>query len=203
MTDTILALIPTYGLWVTSLVVILACLAVPLPASMLAMATGSFAAAGDLVLWQAISTAYGAYILGDQIAFRIARSGGGAIIDRLRRRKRAAGLIERAEAMLQRHGVVAVFLSRTIFSPLGPYMSYLCGAANLRWISFTLASFLGAACWASAYVLLGYYFANRLVEIADLITNGLGIIVALAVAFGSAIWLRRSWKRYKEQEKQQ
>jgi len=203
MTDTILALIPTYGLWVTSAVVLLACLAIPLPASMLVMATGSFAAAGDLVLWQAVSSAYGAYILGDQLAFRIARVGGVSIITRLKRGKRASALLERAEILLQKHGVIAVFLSRTIVSPMGPYMSYLCGAANLRWSSFTLASLLGAACWAGAYSLLGYYFASRLVEIAELVTNGLGVIAALAIALFSALWLRRSWKRYKDHQNEQ
>ena len=48
MTDSVLALVPDYGIFLVFGVVLLACLAVPLPASVLVLTSGSFAAAGDL-----------------------------------------------------------------------------------------------------------------------------------------------------------
>ena len=52
MIETILALVPTYGLLLVALGTFLSCLALPVPSSLIMLSAGGFAAAGDLVLWQ-------------------------------------------------------------------------------------------------------------------------------------------------------
>lgn len=200
MIDTILALIPTYGLWVIFFTVTLACLAIPLPASMLVIASGSFAAAGDIDLYSAMASALAGYLIGDQTAFRAARLAGVPLIDRFRRSARTETMIDRTELLLRKRGVLAIILSRTIMSPLGPWMSYLCGAIGVKWHTFTMASLIGASAWVAAYCLTGYYFADRIYELASLTSNGIGFLVAFAVAIGAALWLRISWRRYKRQQ---
>ncbi|PLW74903.1 DedA family protein [Cohaesibacter celericrescens] len=198
MSDTILALIPTYGLWVIFFTIAFGCLAIPLPGSMLVIASGSFAAAGDIDLYFAMAAAYGGYITGDQTAFRIARIAGPGLLERFKKSAKAEAMITRAEALLKKRGVIAILLSRTVISPLGPWMSYLCGAAGLKWIFFTLASMVGAAVWVAGYTLTGYFFADRLSELTSLASDGLGFVAAFAVAIVAAWWLRTSWKKYKE-----
>jgi membrane-associated protein len=51
MTDWLLALVPTYGPWLLLACTFLACLALPVPASVLMLGAGSFVAAGDLSPW--------------------------------------------------------------------------------------------------------------------------------------------------------
>jgi membrane-associated protein len=197
MTDTLLALVPTYGVWLVLLALPLSCLALPVPSSILVMAAGSFASAGDLVLWQVQAAAFAGFVLGDQVTYGVARAAGPRLLAALQRRSRLGALCDRAQVMLDKRGAVAVFLSRTIFSPLGPYMGYLSGALRLNWGAFTLAAVLGAACWSMAYSLLGYVFATQITQVAALIGNAVGIILAGAVVVGIGVYLWRSWQAEK------
>ncbi|WP_319411383.1 DedA family protein [uncultured Cohaesibacter sp.] len=198
MTDTILALIPTYGLWVIFLTLLFCSMAIPLPGSMLMIAAGSFASSGDIDLYLAMGVAYAGYIAGDQTAYRVAHMAGPPLLNRFRRSVKAAAMIERAERLLERRGLLAVFLSHTIISPIGPWVSYICGAAQMKWLHFSLASVAGAACWVAAYGLVGYYFADRLADLAQLANDGVGFLLAFAVAAATGWWLLSSWKKFRE-----
>lgn len=197
MTDSLLALIPQYGLWIVLFVISIGGLGIPLPASMLAMASGGFVASEDLALWQVLSTCVGSYMLGDQAAFTLARFKGPAILGRFKSRKRSAKIITKAEALFERWGGAAIFLSRTIISPLGPYTAYIAGATEFNWLKFTAVAIIGAVCWTGIYVSIGYFFASQMTDLSGMISNMLGLLVALVIAIGSGIWLHRSWKKYK------
>jgi membrane-associated protein len=119
MTDALLALVPTYGVWLVLVAVPLSCLALPVPSSILVMAAGSFASAGDLVLWQVQAAAFAGFVLGDQLTYGVARVAGPRVVAVLHRRPRLGALCDRAQVMLDKRGAIAVFLSRTIFSPWG------------------------------------------------------------------------------------
>ncbi|SNY91944.1 membrane protein DedA, SNARE-associated domain [Cohaesibacter sp. ES.047] len=198
MTEAILALIPTFGLWVLFFTVLLSCHAIPVPASMLVLSSGAFAASDDLELYQALLVAFCAVVLGDQSAYCLARLAGSPLITRLRTSSKIDGMIDRAEDMFKRRGMLAVFLSRTIFSPVGPWMSVLCGSMKVKWQHFAIASILGSATWVTVYVMMGYVFADRLTELAELASQGIGFIAAFGVAIAAGWWLRQSWKRYRD-----
>jgi len=93
--------------------------------------------------------------------------------------------------------VLAVFLSRTAFSPLGPYVGYLSGALRFHWAAFSLAAVLGAGCWSLAYSYLGYAFATQIGQLARLIGNTVGIMLAGAVALGIGWYLIRSFRAWR------
>lgn len=197
MADTLLALVPTYGVWLILGALLLSCLAIPIPSSILVMAGGAFASAGDMTLWQVQLAAFCGFVAGDQAAYSIARAGGSRFIDRLRQKSQAAAVLLRAEALLARHGAVAVFISRTLVSPLGPYTGYLSGALRLRWGHFTVASICGAACWCLTYSLLGYFFADRVNQLASMLGNAIGFIVMTAFVVGLSWYLRARWRAEK------
>ncbi len=196
VTEALLSLVPLYGLFLIGSVVVLTCLAVPLPASMLVMASGGFAAAGDLILWQVIVVAFTAFVIGDQLAFTIARWGGARLSTRLRNSRRRAVMIDRAEGLVDRWGALAVVASRTILSPLGPTVSYICGGMGLDRLRFSVASVLGAALWSAGYPLLGYGFAERIDDIGEVLVSESRFVFAFALAVLLAIHLWRSWKRH-------
>ena len=194
MTDQIIAMIPDYGLIVIFLVVALACLALPLPASMLVIAAGAFAAAEDLVWWQVLGVVFAAFVLGDQIAFRIAASVGPRLLAWLRAKPRLAPLLDRSEVLLDRRGQTAVLISHTILSPTCAYISYLCGAGGMTWRAFSVASTIGAAIWTAFYVGVGYVFAAQLTQVGAILSNFFGTIFALIVCYVSLAWLRKRWQ---------
>jgi membrane protein DedA with SNARE-associated domain len=182
MTDALFGLVPVYGAWILLVATFLSCLAVPVPTSLMMLAGGAFAASGDLDLWAVALAAWIGAVLGDQVGFLIGRTGGAPLIARVGRSPHAAEPVARATTFLRDRGGGAVFLSRWLFSPLGPYVNFLGGAGGLRWPVFTLWSGVGEAVWVVVYVALGFAFASRIDAIASLSGNLAGLLAAGAVA---------------------
>jgi len=195
VTEALLGLVPVWGVLLVATTTLLSCLALPVPASLVMMAAGGFAAAGDLVLWQVAAAAYGGAIVGDQAGFAAGRLGGAVLVARLRRRPARAAAVARAEGFIARRGGLAVFLSRWLVSPLGPYVNLLAGAAGLAWGRFTLADATGEAVWVAVYVGLGFAFAGDIMALAELMGNLSGMLAAGAVAAGLGLWLFRGGGR--------
>ena len=195
MTEIVLALIPDYGLFVIFGVIFVACLAVPLPSSMVVLASGGFAATEDLALLEVLPVAFAAYALGDQAAFWLSRSVGPPLLDWLRKRRKPARIIAKGEELVETRGVLAVILSHTLLSPLCPYVSFICGAGRMGWVRFTAAAVAGAALWTAAYVSLGYLFASQIDQVATILGNLIGLIVAMIGLYVSWKFLRRRWRK--------
>lgn len=186
MTEWLLGLVPEYGFWLLGLSTFLSCLALPIPASLLMLAAGGFVAAGDLSLLSSAAAALGGAVAGDQTGYLAGRFGGAAMIDRLGHK---AQPVAKARDLLARRGGVAVFLSRWLFSALGPYVNISAGAAGQPWAKFTLWGVAGEAVWVILYVGIGYAFTGNLQAAADLAADMLGLLAAGAVALGAAVWL--------------
>lgn len=189
MTEALLALVPTYGAWLLALTCFASCLALPLPASMLLLAAGGFAAAGDLSLPVSYAAALGGAAIGDQAMYAAGRRGGEGLVTRLRGR---GGPMAKAVGLLDRRGGIAVFLSRWLISALAPYVSLAAGAARLDWLRFTLAGLPGAAIWVGLYMGAGYVFTGNLEAASALALKALGFVAAGAVTLGLGWWLFRA-----------
>jgi len=194
MTDALLALVPAYGAWLIVVALLLSCLALPVPSSILVLAAGAFAATGDLVLWQIQLAAFAGFVTGDQIAYTIGRRGGSRWMARVETHAGARAVTARARALLDRHGATAVFLARTVVSPLGPYTGYLSGALALSWRRFTIAAVAGALCWCVGYSLIGYLFATRVSQLATMAGKSTGFIVAGVCGIGLLLYLLGRWR---------
>lgn len=193
MTDTLLALLPDWGPWLVGLSTLLSCLLLPIPVSLIMIAAGAFVASGDLSLGAVAGAALAGAVTGDQIGFWIGRRAGAAWLDRATGPR--AVLAQRALAMLRDRGLLAVFLSRWLFSPLGPWMNLAAGAAAFPRPRFTVAGVAGEAVWVAIYVGLGLVFGANLQAAADLAGSALGLLAAGAVAAGLGWWLFRNARR--------
>lgn len=189
MTETILALVPVYGLALIAVATFLSCLALPIPASLVMLSAGGFAASGDLVLWQAGAAALAGAVAGDQLGYRLGRLGQRLLAGRTLPPRRAA-LMAKARTYLQDNGAWAVFFSRWLVSPLGPYVNFAGGAVRLDWGAFTRAGIAGELVWVAIYVGLGAAFADDILALADLLGSASGLLAALAVAGVLGVWLR-------------
>lgn len=192
MTDWLLALVPQYGLWLLVSVTFLSCLALPIPASILMLTAGGFVAAGDLVLWQTFAAAALGGILGDQLGFWAGRGLGAPLLTRLRRDPSRDQLLGRAVTMMEARGVIAVFLTRWLFSPLGPWVNLTAGSTGYRWITFTTAGVAGEAVWSGLYVGMGYGFAGNIEAANDMLGSVLGLLAAGAAMVILGLWLRNA-----------
>ncbi|MBL1241448.1 MAG: DedA family protein [OCS116 cluster bacterium] len=196
MTEIILGLIPEYGLYIIFFTVLFACFGIPLPSSILVLTSGALAAAGDLIIWQVVLVATIAYWLGDQLAFAIARFTGPSLLTLLRKIQRIKPVLDRSETMLKQHGWVAIFLSHTIFSPTGPYVSYVSGAVKTNWLKFTAVAMPSSTLWTISYAMLGYFFAGELPQMSDLVASMLIVAVFTTISIAFVIWLVVSWRHF-------
>lgn len=197
MTETLLSLVPDYGLWFVALIVLLGCLGIPLPGSILVVSAGAFSASGDLVLWQAFAMAYIAYVVGDQVVFHLSHNGGQRLLKMRAKSQRIEKLMRRAELLVERWGMAAILISRAIITPIAPYVAYIAGASGLKWRWFTAASLPGAAAWTGLYLGLGYAFASQLGQLTTLVANGSVFVLLSALTGAIGWWLLRSWYRYR------
>lgn len=195
MTEWLLSLVPTYGLWLIGLTTMASCLALPIPASVVMLAAGGFAASGDLVIWQVIAIAILGAVAGDQVGFVVGRVGGAPLIDRLSRKPKRADIVGKARTALEQRGGIAIFLSRWLFSPLGPYVNFLAGAMRNNWAKFTVWGVAGEIVWCLIYVLMGHSFAGNLSAASDMLGSILGLMATGTAVLGLGWWLWRQMKK--------
>ncbi|MCX7288062.1 MAG: VTT domain-containing protein [Rhodobacterales bacterium] len=189
MTDWLLALVPQYGLWLLAATTFLSCLALPFPASILMLTAGGFAAAGDMVLWQAFAAAATGGIAGDQLGYFAGRGLGAGFLARLRSDPARDRLLARADALMDRHGLVAVFLTRWLFSPLGPWVNLIAGSTGYGWLRFTCAGVAGEMVWAGLYVGTGYALAGNIAAASQALGSALGMIGGAGAVLALGYWL--------------
>jgi len=193
MTDWLFELVSQWGAVALSVVTFLSCLAIPVPSSMMMLAAGAFAASGDLALMPAAAGALAGAILGDQTGYQIGRMGLNATETWLVKSPMRASVLNRARQSVQTRGGIAVFLSRWMFSVLGPYVNLLAGGAGMNWLTFTIMGIAGELVWVTVYVGVGYSAGGQLSQVSDLLGNVTGLATSLlvTVALGYLLFRRR------------
>lgn len=194
MTETILALAADYGVPLLFVVTFLSCLAVPIPSSLLMLASGGFAAAGDLALSVVAVAAYSGAVIGDNLGYWIARGLGDRLSDWLTAHPKRAAIRNRSEVFMEKWGGSSVFFSCWLVAPLGPYINYVSGLSRFSWPRFALWGAAGEVFWVGIYVGLGYMFADNMTQISSLLGNISGFLAAAVVAIGLGAWLVHSSK---------
>ena len=197
MTDWLLALVPTYGVWLMALATFLSCLALPVPCSVLMLTAGGFAAAGDLDLYTLLIGALIGAVAGDQTGYRLGAWGGQPLLTRISQSPARAALISRAVAQMETRGALGIFFTRWLFAPVGPYANFAAGALGWSWPRFTLWGILGESVWVGLYCGLGYGFAGNIQAATDYAGSLLGILAGAAAMAAAAWWLVNSLKQDK------
>jgi len=188
MTDALADLVVHYGLWLILAATFLSCLAVPVPTSLIMLSAGAFSAGDDLNLYACAAVALIGAVLGDQAGFGLGRRWAN-LLDRAH--GKTAQTIARAREFTARHGGPGVFLSRWLFSPLGPYVNYIAGGTGMAWAQFSLFSLLGETVWVTLYVGAGFAFADQLETVATVLGNASGAAAGLVITVLLGRWLWR------------
>lgn len=191
MTEIAFGLVASYGIALILAATYLSCLGLPVPTSFVMLAGGAFVASGDLSAANVLAAALAGAVLGDQTGYHLGRIGGTALTDRLERHPARAVVFARARRIVDRWGGVGVFFSTWLVSPLGPYVNLLAGATRLGWIRFTFWDSVGEAIWVGVYVGLGYAFAGRIAQLADLLGNSIAFLTAAVVTVLLGLFLAR------------
>lgn len=189
MTDALLALVAVWGLPLIVVSTFLSCLALPIPASLVMLAGGAFAASGDIALWQTVLGALTGAVAGDHAGYLAARASAGPFGRWMQARPARRAALDRARGFLDRRGGLAVFLSRWLVSPLGPWVNVAAGLSAMPLRRFTPWEIAGEAVWVTLYVGAGYAAAGHIEAAQATIGNALGMVAAGAGAAALGWWL--------------
>jgi membrane-associated protein len=179
LSDYLLSTLGVYGLPVLFGTLLIGCIGVPMPASLLLLVAGSFVEQGDMSLWQVLVLASAGSILGDNVGYALGRWGGRRLGVRLSRWVGGEARLKSTEGWLDRHGGAGIFFSRWLLTPLGPVVNITSGLTGYSWPRFLLYDIVGEALWVILYVLLGKFFSDQVEAVSGLLGDFVWMIVGL------------------------
>ncbi|MDP2418330.1 MAG: VTT domain-containing protein [Hydrogenophaga sp.] len=189
ISDLLLTLLLNQGAALLAGVLFFAALGVPLPATLLLLATGAFVRHGVLpVVWTVLAAWLGA-VLGDASSYGLGRWGAHRLPERLT----TGPAWQRASTLFVRWGASSVFVTRFLLTPLALPVNLLAGSTHFGFSRFLLAVVLGEAVWVALFVGLGYTFADRWEWLAQFAGDLVGVLLGVVVlGVGAFLLLRRA-----------
>jgi membrane protein DedA with SNARE-associated domain len=181
LSDYLLSTLGVYGLPILFGVLLIGSIGLPMPASLMLVAAGSFVEQGEMKLWPVLMLASLGAITGDNIGYALGRWGGRRITHRITNWTGGEKRLQHAAEWSNRWGGTGVFLSRWLVTPLGPVINLTSGMANYSWPRFLFFDVIGEALWVVLYVMLGKIFSGRVQALSDVLGDFTWLIVALLV----------------------
>jgi membrane protein DedA with SNARE-associated domain len=189
--DAALSAVITFGYPGYAAIRFLGSLGIPLPDGIASVLAGSLAFQDRLAFWPSIVLGALAAVAGDLAGYALGVWGGQAIVARygarigLTQGRRAA-----LEGALDRWGVFAVLVTRTLAASLGGPVNLLAGIARYAPAKFLFASGVGRLAWTLGYEWLGYAVGADAEAGASFLRSLLALLLAV-MAFGFAIIVAR------------
>jgi len=160
---------------------------IPLPGQTLLLGGAALAAMGDFDILLVTATAFVAAVLGNCVGYLIGRTGGHALLVRLRI---PPARLERVESFFARRGVIVVVIARFL-DGLRQTAPLVAGSLQMPWWRFLAASVVGAAAWVGVWggaaYLVGEHRHEVLAVLYPLVRHGWWLIGVALIAL--ALWL--------------
>jgi membrane protein DedA with SNARE-associated domain/membrane-associated phospholipid phosphatase len=100
---------------------------------------------------------------------------------------------ERVEDYFSRHGGKTIFIGRFI-SLVRAFAPFIAGSSGMRYRAFVPYSILGTGLWASAHILIGYFFSRSIDTAAKYAGKGAFLLATLIVVVAGSIFLYRHFR---------
>jgi membrane-associated protein len=191
LADTLLTAVLAYGAPALGLALFIAALGIPLPATLLLLASGAFARQGMLDAPLAVGLSLLGSVLGDSGSYCVGRCGGALML------KHIAGRAswQQAWATFERRGALAIFLTRFLLTPLALPTNLIAGSSAYVYGRFLVLDVLGEAVWIALYGGLGYLFADQWEILSDLAGNLSGALIGLLALLLAGVLAYRARRR--------
>jgi membrane protein DedA with SNARE-associated domain len=147
-----------YGYWAVFVGILAESAGIPMPGeTILIVATVAAATHHSLNVFYIGAVAVVAAITGDNLGFGLGKYGGYGLLRKFHSALHISESgIERAEALLNKHGSVTVFIARFI-AGLRILVGPLAGVLGMQWSRFLVFNALGAIAWVSTVVTLATF----------------------------------------------
>ena len=155
---------------------------------------GAVAGQGAIDIYLLIAIAWFAAWLGDTTSFFIGRRlGRGFVMKHGPRVGISNERFEKVEDYFSRHGGKTIFIGRWI-SLVRALAPFIAGSSGMHYRAFVPYSILGTGLWASAHILIGYFFSRSVETGAEYAGKGAFLLGTLIVVVGGSIFLYRHFR---------
>src|SRR4029077_15478795 len=100
---------------------------------------------------------------------------------------------EKVEDYFGRHGGKTIFIGRFI-SRVGAFAPFIAGSSGMQDRAFVPYSILGTGLWATAHILVGYFFSRSIETAGKYAAKGAFLLATLIVVVAGAIFLYRHFR---------
>src|SRR4029077_19547314 len=97
------------------------------------------------------------------------------------------------EDYFSRHGGKTIFIGRFI-SLVRAFAPFIAGSSGMRYRAFVPYSILGTGLWASAHILIGYFFSRSIDTAAKYAGKGAFLLGTLIVVVAGGVYLYRHFR---------
>lgn len=155
---------------------------------------GAVAGQGAIDIYLLIAIAWFSAWAGDTTSFFLGRRLGREFVMRHGPR---VGIsherFEKVEDYFSRHGGKTIFIGRFI-SLVRAFAPFIAGSSGMRYRNFVPYSVLGTGLWASAHILVGYFFSRSIETAAKYAGKGAFLLATLIVVVVGAVALYRFFR---------
>ncbi len=153
---------------------------------------GAVAGQGAISIYLLIAIAWFSAWAGDTTSFFLGRRLGREFVMRNGPRFGISHeRFEKVEDYFSRHGGKTIFIGRFI-SLVRAFAPFIAGSSGMRYRAFVPYSILGTGLWASAHILIGYFFSRSIDTAAKYAGRGAFLLGALiVVVVGTVVLVRR------------
>jgi len=187
-----------YGLLAVFIALVLTPFGLPVPEDISLLVGGVLAASEQFTLAEALVVGWLGVIIGDSISWTFGRRIGvepKGFLSRLIGHRQ----IKRIERFYLRYGTWAIVIARQIPGMRLPAF-FFAGATGIRYPRFLIVDGLAALITVNLYVLLGWFFANRIDEILPWLDGVRVVGGVVAVGVGAALVIRWWQRRVHDRE---
>ena len=180
--DYLLGMLSAYGATVLFGALLVGCIGVPLPSTLMLIAAGSFVEQGDMNQWWVLGLASAGAILGDNVGYALGLWGGHQMARRLSGWVGGENKLQEAVGWSERWGGTGIFLSRWLLTPLGPWVNLMSGITGYPWHRFLFFDVTGELLWVVLYVMLGRFFSDQVQTTGEVFGDFTWLFVGLLAA---------------------
>lgn len=181
----LLTLLQNYGYVVLWIVIFISAAGLPLPVSLMLLASGAFAALGDFNLVILAAVAISAFVAGDNLGYLIGRRWGSRVLIWLETSGRVRFIkpktLARSRAYFNRLGGWAIFFSRFLVPALGGAINLLAGAEFYPYRRFIIYDITGETIAALLSLVLGFVFGASWDAVGDILGSFSFFILAFLI----------------------
>ncbi|GAP22414.1 DedA family protein [Leptolinea tardivitalis] len=184
----LLTWVVAYGAPVIGVIMLFSGIGIPLPASLVIIATGAFIQQGILDPIPTALVGLTAVVLGDSICYWIGKKAVTVISPRFVSQKN----LQLAGDKFDRFGGAMIVATRSILSTLAVPTNLVAGTSHYPFFHYLVYDVIGEAIWMIGYGYLGYLFGSAWEDISDLLTNLGGFMGTLVILIIIIYFLART-----------